>query len=229
LDKFPVSVGMVVQARPVGGYQHSFFSDGSPQLWAFGEMLNYGSGSTANVEPFAYSPMSTNNVLINGIGQRHLCHWRMDHFAARRLPKQIARFAAYRELPEGGVYALADLTNGFRPYAGPAGHWWGDLAGPYQRGPLPKVERALRHLLFLHGHLHDRGHRRWQGEGGGTVHHVGATSASLLHEHPDRTAGYNVYELDAGGLGRVFARVYDDATGAFREEEITQKSASHAD
>ncbi|MCZ7646483.1 MAG: DUF4962 domain-containing protein [Planctomycetota bacterium] len=149
-DRFASSTGMIVQARPVGGYQHSFFSDGSPQLWAFGEPLNYGSGTTANKDPYAYSALSANTVLVNGVGQRHLCHWRLEHFKARRLPRQIARFAAYKELKDG-VYALADLTNGYSDHAGPAGHWWGDLQGPYQEGPLPKLARALRHFLFMRG------------------------------------------------------------------------------
>ncbi|MCW8129130.1 MAG: DUF4962 domain-containing protein [Planctomycetota bacterium] len=151
LEAFRDSAGMVVQARPVGGYQHAFYSDGSPQLWAFGEAINYGSGTTGNGEPFAYAAMSTNNVMVNGIGQRHLCHWDREHFRQRRVPAQIARFAAYRELSEGGVYALADLTNGFSAHAGPAGHWWGDQTGPYQDGPLPSVARALRHILFVRG------------------------------------------------------------------------------
>ena len=84
-------------------------------------------------------------------------------------------------------------------------------------------------VLFLHGHLHDRGHREWATRAGSTVHHIGATSASLLHDHPDKAAGYNVYEVEGGALTRVFARVYDDRTKAFVDADVSKKPAAHAD
>jgi 3',5'-cyclic AMP phosphodiesterase CpdA len=141
---------------------------------------------------------------------------------------QIA--ALERVLAEPSLRALVPVVLMHHPVINPRSAWRSRSRGLAEADAMRAVlSRREGDLLFLHGHLHDRGHRRWQGEGGGTVHHVGATSASLLHEHPDRTAGYNVYELDAGGVGRVFARVYDDGTSTFREEEITQKSASHAD
>jgi 3',5'-cyclic AMP phosphodiesterase CpdA len=84
-------------------------------------------------------------------------------------------------------------------------------------------------VLFLHGHLHDRGYRQWVTRTGSTVHHLGATSASLLHEDPDKAAGYNVYEVRDGALTRVFARVYDERMGGFVDAEVRKKPATHAD
>jgi 3',5'-cyclic AMP phosphodiesterase CpdA len=63
--------------------------------------------------------------------------------------------------------------------------------------------------LVLHGHLHRRAIRRFDGEGGGWWS-AGATSASLVHRASDRVAGYNVYDISASGrLERVSARILD--------------------
>lgn len=94
------------------------------------------------------------------------------------------------------------------------------------RGILSEREGEL---VFLHGHLHDRGYRRWATTSGATVHHLGATSASLLHEHPDRAAGYNVYEIEAGRVAKVYARVYDDRTQGFATTDVSNKSSEFAD
>jgi hypothetical protein len=115
------------------------------------------------------------------------------------------------------------------PIINPRGAWRsfsrGLVEAEAMRAMLAEREGAV---LFLHGHLHDRGHRQWT-DRGATVHHLGATSASLLHEHPDRTAGYNVYDVDEGGLHQVFARVYDDRTGSFSNRPVTKKPATHAE
>ena len=61
-----------------------------------------------------------------------------------------------------------------------------------------------RPALLLHGHLHRRMvHRE------GSLTACGATSASLLSEHPDHHAGFNLYEVDASGLVRSSAMVLE--------------------
>jgi hypothetical protein len=55
--------------------------------------------------------------------------------------------------------------------------------------------------LLLHGHLHRRV-RRPITTSQGQLEAVCATSASLVHDDPDRMCGFNVYEIsDDGGLG----------------------------
>jgi 3',5'-cyclic AMP phosphodiesterase CpdA len=66
--------------------------------------------------------------------------------------------------------------------------------------------------LVVHGHLHRRIQRPI---GSGTMKQVGATSASLDHESPDRMAGFNVYELGGDGSFSVGAYVYRPHTGSF--------------
>ncbi len=73
--------------------------------------------------------------------------------------------------------------------------------------------------LILHGHLHRRIQRVLTTQRG-TIHQVGATSASLHDETPDRMAGFNVYELDERGVVRIEAAVHDPSTGAFVLESV---------
>jgi 3',5'-cyclic AMP phosphodiesterase CpdA len=79
--------------------------------------------------------------------------------------------------------------------------------------------RALPRGLVLHGHLHRRVQRTIT-TARGAIQHVGATSASLQHEAPDRMAGFNVYEVDDGGVTRIEARVYEPLRDAFRSDDV---------
>jgi len=69
--------------------------------------------------------------------------------------------------------------------------------------------------LALHGHLH---RRILQGEAQRLLS-CGATSASLLDEHPDHRAGFNLYEIDASGLRAVRALVLE-GEDHFVEREV---------
>ncbi len=82
---------------------------------------------------------------------------------------------------------------------------------------------ALAHLprvLALHGHLHHRGQASLPTPGG-SLHLLGATSASMLHGDPSRMAGYNLYSMSPdGGLEGVTARVWDATLGQFIHGEV---------
>ncbi len=74
---------------------------------------------------------------------------------------------------------------------------------------------ALKSGLVLHGHLHRRIQRPLRTEAG-MLRAVGATSASLLHEDPDRMAGFNLYDLgDDGEIVALSAQRFDPQTGGF--------------
>lgn len=81
------------------------------------------------------------------------------------------------------------------------------------------LDRLPRGVL-LHGHLHERVHRRLLSREG-AVDVVGATSASLVHEHKDRIAGYNLYDLDETGFRAPPASfIYDPVEQQFSARTI---------
>jgi len=83
------------------------------------------------------------------------------------------------------------------------------LRGLAEARELRAVLATHPRAVVLHGHLHERSHRVLPTDSGAVIHHLGATSASLIHSDADRVAGYNVYELGPEGLGAVRARVYN--------------------
>lgn len=91
--------------------------------------------------------------------------------------------------------------------------------------------RKIRRLLGrgMHGHMHDRVHRRLRTTRGHTIHHIGATSASMPHRAPHRMAGYNLYHFAGDGyfLGAT-ARVWNPASRSFVEGRILQGGVAAA-
>ncbi len=79
--------------------------------------------------------------------------------------------------------------------------------------------KPLPRCLVLHGHLHRRIQRVVR-TAGGTLHQVGATSASLHDAAAGRMAGFNIYEIDEQGVARIEASVHDPASGAFAIEGV---------
>lgn len=80
--------------------------------------------------------------------------------------------------------------------------------------------RRLGRGLLLHGHLHRRILRTLVTDHG-HLHAVGATSASLLDESDEKMAGFNLYEIGAGGaIETITAMRLDPASETFREVAI---------
>jgi 3',5'-cyclic AMP phosphodiesterase CpdA len=105
----------------------------------------------------------------------------------------------------------------------PVVHPW-SRAKTYLEGlrDAPLVLAQLRSIssgLLVHGHLHRRIQRVIRTDRG-EVRQIGATSASLHHEAPDRMAGFNVYELGEAGTIRVEARVYSPDAESFHPESV---------
>ena len=97
---------------------------------------------------------------------------------------------------------------------------------PYMRGlaDVAELRAALDHsrdVLALHGHWHRIGHEKIAVAGGATLHRLGATSASLLADDPEKMASYNVYKIDReGGLARAHVRRWNATTERFEEGEL---------
>ncbi len=79
---------------------------------------------------------------------------------------------------------------------------------------------GARRGLLLHGHLHRR-IRRPLPTRTGNLEAIGATSASLLDERPNRRAGINVYDFsDDGALVDAFAERFTGLGGGFERADI---------
>ena len=73
----------------------------------------------------------------------------------------------------------------------------------------------LPHGVVLHGHNHERTWREHRTRGG-SLDVLGATSASLLHDHERRVAGFNVYDFaDDGRLEAVETHRFDPPSRTF--------------
>jgi 3',5'-cyclic AMP phosphodiesterase CpdA len=94
------------------------------------------------------------------------------------------------------------------------------LEGLHDSKHMLRTLQRLEHGLILHGHSHIRVRRTVITEVG-QIDVVGATSASLLSDHPHRHTGFNLYEFDdrTGRLGAVEAHVLGD-DGRFRRDQI---------
>lgn len=125
LEDYNQAVGMQFQMRPMGGYGHSFASDGSFVWFAHGALLSVGGGwrSWASLG-FSRSPLSHNSLLIDGVG-----HTVVDPYRPQR--PWTARPLAFGQ-GHGFTYWAADLTEGYRPQS-------------------ENVERVTRHVLFVEG------------------------------------------------------------------------------
>jgi 3',5'-cyclic AMP phosphodiesterase CpdA len=107
----------------------------------------------------------------------------------------------------------------------PAVHEWSRVK-TYVEGlrDAPALLAQLRPLargLLLHGHLHRRIQRMVPTDDGQFLQ-VGATSASLHHDAPDRMAGFNVYDVGETAT-RVEAHVYSPDAGTFHVESVPKR------
>jgi len=108
----------------------------------------------------------------------------------------------------------------------PAVHEWSRVK-TYVEGlrDAPALLAQLRPLargMLLHGHLHRRIQRLVPTEAGQFLP-VGATSASLHHDAPDRMAGFNVYDVGGDAATRVEAHVYSPDDGTFHVESVPKR------
>jgi len=132
--------GVILQCRPRGGYSHSFNSDGSVQLHAYGQMLNHGGGTSANGDAYAYHTMSHNVVLIDGLGQ--------GQPPSGMLYPTYGHICGYRQ-DDDVVYMAADPTLCYPHEPGSFARWSLPLREPYTERALPYLDSYVRHVLFV--------------------------------------------------------------------------------
>jgi len=137
---FENGLGVIFQCRPRGGYGHSFNSDGSFQLHAYGQMINHGGGSSANGDAYAYHTMSHNTIMVDGLGQAQP--------SKGQLFQTYGRIAAFSQ-GENYVYFAGDATRCYPRSPGRFSRWSLPLDNVYEKRALPYLEHFIRHVLFL--------------------------------------------------------------------------------
>ena len=85
--------------------------------------------------------------------------------------------------------------------------------------PLRRVLATLSRGLVLFGHLHVRVRCRF-----GALHVVCASGAALDHPDDSIRAGYNLYEIDDGGIVGMEADVVDVADGSLRRMDVPTRA-----
>lgn len=137
---FENGLGVIFQCRPRGGFGHSFNSDGSFQLHAYGQMLNHGGGSSANLDAYAYHTMSHNTILVDGLGQAQS--------SRGQIYPAYGRIAAFSQ-GEDYVYFAGDTTRCYPRAPGKYSRWSLPLDDVYEKKALPYLKHFIRHVLFL--------------------------------------------------------------------------------
>jgi len=139
---------------------------------------------------------------------------RLPFVAAGKLgDPQLDKLQRILELPE--VRARTPVILIHHPLHNPLTWIKTQLEGLEDASRLSRLLGGLERGLLLHGHLHRRVHRKLL-TSTGHVDVVGATSASLAHENPQRMAGFNLYELSNDGLiTSIDSYRYDETERSF--------------
>ena len=138
---FAEAVGIIFQARPRGGYSHAFNSDGSFQVYAYGEQIDHGGSSTVNQDAAAYHTMSHNTILVDGLGQAQI--------RTGQPRPTLAKILAFQR-GDDFVYFAGDLTSAL-PIAGRIQRWGFPIHQVYSQQDLSHLRRLIRHVLFVKG------------------------------------------------------------------------------
>jgi hypothetical protein len=134
--------GFIFQCRPRGGFGHSFYSDGSFQLHAYGEMLNHGGGSSANRDAYAYHTMSHNTILVDGLGQAQTSR-------GQTWP-EYGRIVGFAEGPDC-IYVAGDVTHCYPREPSDYRRWSLPIDDVYLRRAVGHLQQFVRHILFVRG------------------------------------------------------------------------------
>jgi hypothetical protein len=130
-DGYKDAVGMVFHCRPRGGYSHSFFSENAFDIFAYGQVITHGGGTTDNRDRYADQTMSHNSILIDGTGQYQYRYWPLSQVGGRyhRVPHDRVGYIAAFDEKDDYVYWVGDATNSYET--------------------VPYLKRFRRHVLFV--------------------------------------------------------------------------------
>ncbi|MBI5383773.1 MAG: heparinase II/III family protein [Verrucomicrobia bacterium] len=143
-EAFTNGVGFIFQARPRGaqssqGTGHAHLSDLSYQLWAYGAPIT--DAGDAPMNKYAKVAWAHYTLLVDGLGQAQWAEAPLEPYYCRLLAfTNGAHF----------TYCAADATRAYARSNFAAGGWIvpSQYAALHSGGPLAKVTKVQRHLLF---------------------------------------------------------------------------------
>jgi 3',5'-cyclic AMP phosphodiesterase CpdA len=135
-------------------------------------------------------------------------------------PAQLAALDRILDSPE--VRSRTPVIALHHPLLNPPSRLKARLEGLDDSADLVSRLSHLARGLVVHGHLHRRVWRTLRTDSG-QLEVVGATSASLAHSNPERTAGYNLYEIgDDGRVAGITAMILDTKSGEFHKASFAR-------
>ena len=137
-------LGVIFQCRTRAGYGHSFNSDSSFQLHAYGQMLNHGGSSSANGNSYSYHTMSHNTILIDGLGQAQ------PNKGDGQLYPAYGRVVGHSR-GKDYVYFAGDPTLCYPREPGDYSGWSLNIDEVYEERALGYLDHFVRHILFVRG------------------------------------------------------------------------------
>lgn len=136
---FTNGVGFAFQARPAGSrIEHSSFTDGQIDLWAYGASLTVGGGNN-----YVKHPMYYNGLFVDGIGVMNPQSPPVDSWYSR-----ITAFTNTSSF----TYVAANLTKAFNRSnynTGGLGNWTYQFY-TYATNTRPYIADVQRHIVFPH-------------------------------------------------------------------------------
>jgi len=135
-------VGFVFQCRPRGGYSHSYNSDASIQLHAYGQQLNHGGSTAGGGDSYGYHTMSHSTILVDGLGQAQHPDDQARPFYGRLVA--WAKGSNYTYVAGDATFCYPSEPDDYSRMNLP-------LDGVYEQRALPYLDYFIRHVVFLRG------------------------------------------------------------------------------
>jgi 3',5'-cyclic AMP phosphodiesterase CpdA len=144
-------------------------------------------------------------------------------------------FTAYGKIGTGQLHRLGQVLDRLKerdvvrvvaihhPPAGKYAH--SRIRGLRDHGELARVIAAHGADLIVHGHEHRDITEGLAGPSGTHVPVRGVVSGTYLHNKPDKTARYRIFEIDGGKIAREHTRIWDRDRRCFVAEGIERQAS----
>ena len=140
---FTNGTGFLLQARPGGkGADHSPYTDGDLEMWAYGAHPITGGGAAGGGYP--KHPMYDDGIMVNGLGVKTIA------FNPIPTDPSFSQYLAATNSPDFS-FVIADLSKSFWRTNGVANEGLGDFTAPYYNtNSVGQLLSAQRGVLFVH-------------------------------------------------------------------------------